>query len=909
MNTGNQKSTGFIIKTINIIKTTTNITKTITYTMKTITNIILELVVLFIFNLCTVAPKDITSLRCEYIKEPLGIDIQKPLLMWNIESESGCRQNAYRIIVASSKDLLIKGEADIWDSGKTATDAQTAYYEGAKLQSHTKYWWKVEAWLNNELTVSEPSWFETGKMASSDWKASWITDEQNADYEPAPMFRKDFELKKEIVSTRCYISGLGYYELFLNGKKISNNMLDPGFTDYGKRALYSTHDISDMLLQGKNTVGVQLGNGWYNEQTPTVWNFHEAPWRNRPRMICEIHVSYTDGSNDIIISDESWKTSTGAILFDNIHVGVTYDARKEPPGWNKNGFDDSKWQNALLTECPAKMMEAMKMPPISFSELVTPVSVIKRDDKTYIFDMGINFAGVCSLKVKGNKGASATLRHSEMLDNDGNIDQRNINMHLRPRNSRETIQTDVYILKGEGTEEFLPPFTYHGFRYVEVSLSEPMNLDKNSLTGVIMHSNVEKTGSFECSDELLNKIHEICNRSYLSNLFGIPTDCPTREKNGWMADGFMVQEAGMFTYDSRNIYAKWVKDMIDTQEDNGNVAGISPTSWKWDSNWAGPIWDAAIFIVPSLLYQYSGDIETMRKVYTSAERYLKFIETTADERGLIKHGLGDWLFYKAQTPVDFMASSYVYQDYLIMAKMARLTDRGEEEAKKYLDKAEAMKKRINDNFFDPQTVSYSNKTQLSYALPVQMNIVPKEYREQLAKNLRKTMEDNDCSLDFGFIGSVMVPDALSETGSTDIAYRMATKTTMPSWGYWILETGATSLYETWDIKRSISDASLNHPSMGAISAWMYKYLAGINTDPETPAFKKIIIRPAFVQGLDWVKANVESQYGPITSEWKREGSKVTLNITIPATSTATIIIPGHKTKEIKGGKHVFTYNN
>ncbi len=863
----------------------------------------------FIFTLCTVAPKEITSLRCEYIKEPLGIDIQKPRLMWNIESKSACEQNAYRILVASSVEALMLGKADIWDSGKKISDKQIAYYEGQILQPHTRYWWVVEAWLDNKKTTSEPTWFETGKMSMADWKASWITDEHDINYEPSPLFRKNFTINKDIESARCYISGLGYHELFFNGQKTGNNVLEPGFTDYSKRVLYSTYDISNRIKQGENSIGVQLGNGWYNEQTPTVWNFHEAPWRNRPRMICEIHVSYADGSKDIILSDESWKTSTGALLFDNIHVGITFDARMEQPGWNATGFDDSGWKTARLTECPALQMEAMKMPAISISELITPVSVTKKDDKTYIFDMGINFAGVCLLKINGSKGSTITLRHAEMLDKEGNIDQRNINMHLRPRNNREIIQTDVYILKGEGTEEYLPQFTYHGFRYVEVTLSEPMNIDKNTLTGVIMHSGVEKTGSFECSNELINNIHEICNRSYLSNLFGIPTDCPTREKNGWMADGFMVQEAGMFTYDSRNIYAKWVKDMIDTQEENGNVAGIAPTSWKWNSNWAGPIWDAAIFIVPSLLYQYTGDVETMREVYPTAERYLKYIETTEDERGLINHGLGDWLFYKAQTPVDFMATSFVYYDYIIMAQMAELTSRNKNEADRYREKADVLKKRINDHFFDPQTISYSNKTQLSYALPLYFNIVPGEYRERLAENLRKTMEENDYSLDFGFIGSMMVPDALSETGNTDAAFRMATKTSMPSWGYWIKETGATSLYETWDVTRRIGDASLNHPSMGAISAWMYKYLAGINTDPTAPAFEKIVIKPSFVRELDWVKASVGSQQGRISSEWKREGDKVTLSITIPATCSATVVLPDRKPQEVKGGEHLFTINN
>lgn len=871
-------------------------------------NIGAGLFILFIFNMCTVVPKEVTSLRCEYMENPLGLDVQKPRFMWNIVSSAACKQNAYRIQVASSPELLAKGEADTWDSGKKSSDEQIVYYEGSKLQPHTRYYWLVETWLDNQQIISEPAWFETGKMSISDWEASWITDEHDTEHEPSPMFRKNFAVTKTIASARCYISGLGYYELYLNGRKSGKNMLDPGFTDYGKRVLYSTHDITDILIQGENVAGIQLGNGWYNEQTPTVWNFHEAPWRNRPRMICEIHIAYTDGSKDVILSDHSWKTSTGPLLFDNIHVGAIYDARLEQPGWNTSGFDDTQWKTATLTTCPAPIMEAMKMPAINYSELVTPVSITKKDNNTYIIDMGINFAGICSLNIKGNKGASVTLRHAEMLDENGNLDQRNINMHLRPRNSREIIQTDVYILKGEGLEEFIPPFTYHGFRYVEITLSEPMDIDKNTLTGLVMHSDVEKTGSFECSDELINKIYEICNRSYLSNLFGIPTDCPTREKNGWMTDGFMVQEAGMFTYESRNIYAKWVKDMIDAQEENGNVPGIVPTSWRWNSNWAGPIWDAAIFIVPSLLYQYTGDIETMREVYSAAERYLKYIETTEDERGLINHGLGDWLFYKAQTPVDFMATSYVYQNYIIMAQMAELTNRDKEEAQKYLEKAEVLKKRINDHFFDPQTVSYANKTQLSYALPLYFNIVPLEYRDQLADNLRKTMADNNYSLDFGFIGSVMVPDALSETGNTETAFRMATKTTLPSWGYWIKETDATSLYETWDIKRSISDASLNHPSMGAISAWMYKHLAGINTDPVAPAFQKIIIKPSFVRELDWVKASIGSQQGSIYSEWKREGDKIILKVTIPATSTATVILPGQKTKEIKGGEHIFTIN-
>ncbi|MCL1821682.1 MAG: hypothetical protein FWG22_02545, partial [Prolixibacteraceae bacterium] len=418
---------------------------------------------------------------------------------------------------------------------------------------------------------------------------------------------------------------------------------------------------------------------------------------------------------------------------------------------------------------------------------------------------------------------------------------------------------------------------------------------------------VKEIGSFKCSNELINSIFEICRNSYLSNLYGIPTDCPTREKNGWMADGFMVQEAGMFNYDSRNVYAKWVKDMVDAQEKNGNVPGIVPTSWRWNSNWAGPIWDAAIFIVPTLLYDYTGDVESMKNIYATCQRYLEYAKTIENDKGLFTNGLGDWLYYKAITPVDFMVSCYYYWDNKLMSKMAALTGNNQD-IEKYQEKADELKALINANYFNGEKISYANETQLSYALPLYMDIVPQEYRLQVAENLNKKMEENDCSLDFGFIGSLIVPDVLTTFGYTETAYKMVTKETMPSWGYWIKERGATSLFETWDVARNIGDASLNHPSMGAIAAWMYKTLAGINLDPLAPAFKKIIIKPAFVGDLNFVEASHESQYGPIKSQWMREGQKITLKVTIPATSTATLILPEKKPKQIKGGEHVFTLN-
>lgn len=846
------------------------------------------------------------SLRCEYMQTPLCIDMKSPRLMWEITSlQKDVRQYAFQVWVASSPDRLEEKEADLWDSGKQISDNQIISYAGKPLSAHTRYWWKVNVWDGRKLIASGVSWFETAKMNLDDWQASWITDGYDKEHEPSPYFRKEFVVNGKIASARLYISGLGYYESYLNGKFIGEEHLHPGFTDYSKRVLYGVHDVTGLLKSGNNCLGIQLGNGWFNEQTPTVWFFDKAPWRKRPQLICELYIRYKDGREEWILSDGSWRTSTGALLFDNIHVGVTYDARLEADGWSRAGFDDSRWQLVRLTQSPAPVMEAHKMPGIRYRNLVKPVSVRQINDTCLIYDMGINFAGIVRLKVKGKRGTQICLRHAELLNEQGELDQRNISMHLRPRNSREVIQSDLYILKGEGLEEFIPPFTYHGFQYVELTSDCPIEPQKVKLEGIVMSSGVEEAGSFECSDTLVNRIFDICRRSYLSNLFGIPTDCPTREKNGWMGDGFMVQEAGMLNYDSRNVYAKWVKDMIDAQDADGNVPGIVPTSWKWDSNWAGPIWDAAIFMVPSLLYQYSGDIESLRTIYPAAKRYLRYLATTEDEQGLIRHGLGDWLYYKAVTPSDFLVSCYYYYDNILMARMARLLGK-DDEAVPYLAKAEKLKTAINNRYFDAEQCSYSNKTQLSYALPLYMGLVPDEYRIRLAEELNRTVAGNDYSLDFGFVGSLIVPDMLAEYGYAETMYKMLVKRSMPSWGYWIEDCGATTLFETWDVWRSIGDASRNHPSMGAIAAWMYKTLAGIRQSAESVAFRHIVIHPAFVKGLDWVKTSYRSQQGLIRSEWKRRGDMIRLSVLIPAGAKATVMLPGQAPQEIGSGKHQFT---
>ncbi len=863
------------------------------------------LYLLIILPSILLAQSKITALQCEYMIKPSGIDMQNPRLMWKYESDSYLKQKSYRILVATSKEKLSAAKADVWNSGFIKSQDQLVYYSGEELTSDQTYYWLIQAKTSEGKISSNITHFQTGKFHKSDWKANWITDSHDKSFEPSPRFRKEFETNKKITSAKCYISGLGYYQLSINGKKINQNHLDPGFTDYGKRVLYNSIDITKHLKQGKNAIGVELGNGWFNEQTPTVWNFDIAPWRKRPQLLCEIKITYNDGSTKVIATDTTWKTNTGPLLFDNIHVGVIYDARLEQSGWNTINYNDKNWNNAKITQEPSTIIESQKMALISSEEILEPIAVQQLNDTSLVFDMGINTAGVVELNIEGKKGMEVKLKHGEMLLEDGSVDQRNIDMHLRPRNEKERIQTDTYILKGDGVETYTPSFTYHGFRYVQVSSKDPVSAQNVYLKTIKLHSNVESIGSFKTSNETLNSIFEICKNSYLSNLFSIPTDCPTREKNGWMADGFMVQEAGMLNYDSRNIYAKWIKDMVDAQQENGNMPGIVPTSHHWDSNWAGPIWDAAIFIVPDLLYQYSGDLESIKTIYPSAKKYLKYLESQENEMGIIDFGLGDWLFYKAETSTPFMVTAYYYYDNVLMAKMARLLGKNEE-AKKYDEKAAVLKERINKIFFDNENLTYANQTQLSYALPLYMDIAPEAYKNQLAEKLNLQLKNNDYFLDFGFIGSLIVPEVLSNYGYQESVYKMVAKEEMPSWGYWIKEHNASSLFETWDIKRRIFDASLNHPSMGAIAAWMYKSLAGIKLDKNETSFKKIIIEPSFIEDLDFVDASYNSLYGKIKVKWTKENNNVKLEIEIPPTATAQLKLP-QKSHNIKGGEHQFEF--
>ncbi|UWN88723.1 glycoside hydrolase family 78 protein [Bacteroides eggerthii] len=855
---------------------------------------------------------NIDRIRCEYLKNPLGIDVATPRFTWEISAGHNGKQTACRLKVATSPQLLKRGKADVWKSRRVNTDIPRMVYQGPALQAHTRYYWQVEVWSNSRKLTSEIASFETAKLSITDWHdAKWISDTFDKEFRKAPLLRKSISLEeKNIKNARLYVSGVGYYEFFINGAHVSDRKLEPGYTHFDKRVLYSTYDVTSMLQHGENVLAAELGNGWLNIQSLSVWEFEKARWRMRPRMIAELRITYNDGTVQTIPTDRTWKTNSGACSFNNLYSGEVYDARLVHKGWTIPGFDDKKWMPAIEVEAPAKILTSQQMPPIRVVREVKPVSMRKIDDYTYIYDMGENMTGVCRLQVQGPTGTCVTLAHGELIHDDGTLNQGNIEIYFkREKNGLpqhvdpfERIQTDTYFLSGNGMETYEPRFTYHGFRYVEVASTRPLTLTQESLTGLCMHTDVEPVGNFACSNEILNKLVEASCNSYLGNLFSIPTDCPQREKNGWTADGYVGMDYGLLFYDGITVYEKWMNDFIDNQRERGDLSGIIPSSGWGYADWIGPVWDAALFIIPNNLYKYYGDTRAIEKMWDTCVRYLQYLEAR-EKDGKLTYGIGDWVFYKAKTDTHFTSTAFYWLDNVLMAKFADLTGH---DGTKYRAKADNLKELINNEWFDAEKKMYANGTQAAQSVGLALGLVPEEHAQAVADNLVRMIRDNGHQLDFGMLGSKFVPAMLVKYGYADDAYKMIIRPEAPSWANWI-HRGLTTLPETWVLDKDFKDASLNHAFLGDISAWMMNSLAGINPNPKKPGFAGIIIRPQFINGISWAKGEYRSVRGLIRSEWKREGNQIELNIIIPANTEAELQLRD-KSVALKTGKNQLTIN-
>ena len=473
------------------------------------------------------------GMLCEYLSNPLGIDALHPRLRWHLDDvRDKAMQKACRVLVSTdSLKLADKNYADCWDTGKRKTETMQFVYNGKKLLPFTKYFWKVEVWdKDGNKTSSDIASFETGMLEMHNWRGSWISDGRDMDYKPAPYFRKEFVVNKSIYSARAYIAVAGLYELYMNGQKVGNHRLDPMYTRFDRRNLYVTYDVTKLIQEGKNAIGVLLGNGWYNHQSIAVWDFHHAPWRNRPAFCMDLHIMYADGTKDIICTDRDWRTREGGLLFNSIYTGEHYDAQAELDGWNLPGYDDSTWRESSYRSVPSTCLTAQQLHPIRSVETYVARRMTSLSDSVYVFDFGQNMSGVTSLKVTGEKGTVIRLKHGERLYSNGRVNTSNIDVYHRPVDDSDPFQTDIITLKGKGEEEFMPKFNYKGFRYVEVISSHPIKLNERSLTAYFVHSDVPQVGFIQSSDTIINRLWRATNKAYLSNLMGYPTDCPQREK-------------------------------------------------------------------------------------------------------------------------------------------------------------------------------------------------------------------------------------------------------------------------------------------------------------------------------------------------------------------------------------------
>ncbi|MBB1284353.1 family 78 glycoside hydrolase catalytic domain [Flavisolibacter sp. BT320] len=858
----------------------------------------------------------ITGLTCEYLVNPIGIDAPNPRFTWQLVSEKqGISQAAYRLLLGTDSAGVASGKSVYWQSGKINNGTHLVTYGGKPLAPFTKYYWRVEAWDGSNVTLgtSSVASFEMGLMKASNWQGAWISDQHSRNRKEAPYFRKTFNASNEIRSARAYIAAAGLYELYINGSKIGNHRLDPVYTRFDRRNLYITYDVTQQVKKGSNAIGVLLGNGWYNHQSTAVWNFHNAPWRERPAFCLDLRITYADGRVETIRSGKDWKTALSPVVFNSIYTAEHYDARREQPGWHTTAFADSAWKSVIYRAAPSSNIVAQAMHPIRNVQTLPAVSMQKMADTIFVFDFGQNISGVSEIKVQGPTGTVIRLKHGERLYKNGRVDQSNIDVHYRPTDSTDPFQTDIFILGGKGEESFVPRFNYKGFQYVEVSSSQPLRLQKENLTAYFMHSDVPRRGQVRSSNETLNKIWQATNNSYLSNLFGYPTDCPQREKNGWTGDAHLAMETGLYSFDGFTVYEKWLADHRDEQQPNGVLPSIIPTG-GWGYEWGnGPDWTSTIAILPWNLYLFYGDKKPLADNYANIKRYVDYIHSHYPS-GLTSWGLGDWIPVKSRAQVELTSTAYYFTDVTILAKAATLLGKGDD-AMYYSRLAEKIKSAFNQKYFNPATGIYGSGIQTELSVPLHLKLVPKGYESRVAANLVKRIEADSNKLDVGLLGTKSILNALSENGFADVAYRLAAREEYPSWGWWI-KNGATTLYENWPIDAQ-SDISMNHIMFGEIGAWMYKGLAGIKPDEQSPGFKNVLLSANFPQALEQFEAVHDGPYGQILSSWKRANGEVVWQVSIPPNSSATIRFPkgevyrekqridGSKPLQLSSGRYVF----
>ncbi|MFB3903468.1 MAG: family 78 glycoside hydrolase catalytic domain [Acidobacteriota bacterium] len=841
------------------------------------------------------------GLRTEYKENPIGIDSVRPRLSWKIESDArSVVQAAYQIQVARSESDLQSERGLLWDSGRVKSE-ESAHrtYEGPELKSRQRCYWRVRVWdaAGKDSGWSAPAFWEMGLLRPSDWEAVWIEPgivEDVSKPGPVPMLRADFNIKGAVSRARAYVTSRGLYELYLNGRRVGDQALTPGWTSYNKRLQYQTYDVTELLKNGDNAIGALLGNGWYRGEIgfSRQRNFYGS----KVALLLQINVTYSDGREEAIVSNRKWRSATGPILMSEIYHGETYDARLEKPDWAMPGFDQSQWSQVQVVDYPKANLIAPAGPPVRKTGEIKPVAILKTPNGDTVVDMGQNMVGWVRLKVDGPAGATVTLRHAEVLDKQGNFYTENL------RNAKQTV---TYTLKGGGAETFEPHFTFQGFRYVAVD-GYPGTLDLDSLTGVVVHSDMAKNGELKTSVPLINQLQQNIVWGQKGNFVDVPTDCPQRdERLGWTGDAQVFSRTAAFNRDVAGFFAKWLKDLAADQLDNGSVPHVIPDVLSRPNrpSAGSAAWADAAVIIPWTMYLVYGDKKFLEDQYESMTRWVEYMRRRAGD-DYIWDGdfhFGDWLAFAttrsdypgATTGKDYIATAFFAHSTDLLARVARILGR-REDASRY----EQLLSRIKEAYrreFVTENGRVAENTQTAYTLALEFDLLPENLRPAAAKRLAADVRERK-HLTTGFVGTPYLCHVLTRYGYLDEAYLLLTRQEYPSWLYPVKQ-GATTIWERWDGQKpdgSFQDKgmnSFNHYAYGAIGDWMYRVMAGIEIDPAAPGYKHVLIQPKPGGGFESVKASHETMYGKVGSAWTLKERKLELAVEIPANTRATVRLP------------------
>ena len=880
---------------------------------------------------CNNKEMEIQNLRCEYLINPIAIENKTPLLSWQLKSDKrGKSQTAYRILVASDPSVLNDSNADIWDSGIVNSSQSVAVeYKGKPLISRRQVYWRVMAWDEKGKSTgwSEIASWSMGLLDPADWTAKWIGQiedmypDSTLTY-PAPFFRKEFVTDKSIKIAKVYVCGLGFYEMYLNGEKVGDQVLAPAVTNYDnriiqkilyhyddqstQRVLYNTFDVTTLLQKGNNTVGAILGNGWYNQRDRTV---EGCLWYDTPRLLLQLEVEYTDGSKDIIRTDDTWKCTTGPLLHDAIFTGEVYDAALNLGDWNTCDYDDSAWKQAIIVRAPTGSLHPQLAPFDKVTHSVKPAFCGKANDSTYLFKLPEMISGWAELHVKGSAGDKVRLRfvgEEGMNGKDGECDSDGNKGGKSGWRGDDFGQTDTYILKGGGAEVWEPRFTWHAFRYIEVT-SQEVAIDEESLLVKVVNTDPAEAGTFSCSNELFNKIHASYLLTQKGNFHGsISSDCPHRERLAYTGDAQVIVESSILSFDMTQFYRKWFDDMEDARNKN---TGYVPHTAPFAGGGGGPAWGSAYVIMPWAYYCYYGDTTLLEQHYKGMKQWIEYLRTRTDDRGIVVREepngwcLGDWCTPEnIEVPEPLVNTAYYYHVADLMSKIANVLDYREDH-NTFMELSRKIKVDFNTVFYNPETNHYWEGRQGSDIFPLAFGMVPEEKKEKVFSALLKHLEALDYYFDTGILATPLLLKVLNDNNRNDIAYRIMNQRDFPSFGY-LSDDNYTCLWETWDGR-----ASRNHPMFGSVVAWFYNSLAGIRFDETKPGMKHILITPPRHTELDFCKSSYESLYGLIRSEWKHKDDVFELTVEIPANTSATIYIPAEYGSNIKESGNLIKSGN